>query len=38
MRLILNGLDLAMGGWDTFRRLARPAYWQVKRQMKRLRG
>jgi hypothetical protein len=38
MRLILNGLDRAMGGWDTFRRKVRPVYWQAKRQLKRLRG
>lgn len=38
MRLILDGLDLAMGGWDKVRRHVRPAYWQVKRHLKRLRG
>jgi hypothetical protein len=38
MRLVQNGLDLAMGGWDSFRHHVRPAYWQVKRQLKRLRG
>lgn len=38
MRWALHGLDLAMGGWDTVRRRVRPAYWQIKRQMERLRG
>jgi hypothetical protein len=38
MRLVLNGLDLVMGGWDVFRRRTRPVYWQIKRQIKRLRG
>jgi hypothetical protein len=38
VRLIQDGLDLALGGWDSFRRHVRPAYWQVKRQLKRPRG
>jgi hypothetical protein len=38
MRLIQGGLDVLMDGWDTFRRRVRPVYWQVKRQLKRLRG